>query len=166
MDRVIEVSFPADGDGFISRRCRACRKDFKVRLSTHPRDELVYCPYCAYRPSEGWQASLTEDQSKYVHALTTYRAFDLAIQLMRNEFQSDDSVILEMPVPHTPPAPPAPVEPDEPMPVFKSGCCRASVKHDGSDDPLHCPRCGRRGRLEKKLTGLDRLRPRTKLRRK
>src|SRR5262249_46790491 len=135
-----------DRDGYLSRLCATCDQIFKVKPKRDGTDALVFCPYCAYRPSEGWQAWLTNEQSNYLEAVTMGLALDLVGRVVTEAYDSDAHWSIEPRL--TPPwqAPAEPAESEAPMAVSSSRCCRALVKHNGCMGELFCIACGEKGR--------------------
>jgi hypothetical protein len=143
MEHRIEVSFPTDGDGFISQQCPKCSQRFKVRVDDDSDHSASYCPYCGSQSEEGW---LTEEQQAYAMGLVTEQVVDPMLddftreleQLNRPGGNISFSGSFERTVP-----PPKPVESEGDMQVVTFGCCNEAVKVVSTTDGLHCVICGK-----------------------
>jgi hypothetical protein len=143
MGHRIEVSFPSDGDGFVSQQCPSCTKRFKVRVDDESDHSANFCPYCGVRSEDGW---LTEEQEAYAMGVVSEQVVDPMLEDFTHELESlnrpDGFLSVTGNFERTVP-PPKPVESNDPMPVFTSPCCDEPVKHDGSAALLHCVVCGK-----------------------
>jgi hypothetical protein len=153
MEHVVEIRIPCDKDGFLSRECLSCRKRFKIKLRRDGTDALAHCPYCRFRPEEGWQAWLTEEQESYVDAIVKGHATDLLDRLVRDTLNGIEGFQVVAAPARAWHAPPEPVESEQPMSVFMSRCCRHPVKHDDSVESLHCIACGELARPKTEVQG-------------
>jgi hypothetical protein len=151
VDERTTISIPADSEGFISRRCPACSKLFKVRYGQGSDQPLAHCPYCNTR-GDGW---FTAEQRAYVEAVTQNfaqgvvgRKLDEMARGFNRSVPRGGFITAKMTHKPSPrrPVPSVPIEPEEPMPVITFGCCNETVKHDGSTAALHCVICGAEAR--------------------
>jgi len=142
MSEQVMVSFPTDGEGFISQQCPSCRRRFKVRVDDSSDRSVNFCPYCGGRSSEGW---LTEEQHAYAMGQVAEQVVNPMLKDFTRELESLNrpggfltvTGSYERAAP-----PPRPVESNDLMPVFTAPCCNEPIKHDGSTEALHCVVCG------------------------
>jgi hypothetical protein len=141
------ISIPSDSEGFLSRKCPACLKHFKIKLGEGSDEPLSHCPYCDER-GDDW---FTDEQRAYVEAVGLNFAHDIVSEklgAMARRFNRGSSgggfITAKMTHSSSPrkAVPPVPVEPEETMPVVFFECCKERVKHDGSTEALHCIICG------------------------
>jgi hypothetical protein len=141
------ISIPSDSQGFLSRKCPACSKLFKIKLGEGSDEPLSHCPYCDAR-GDDW---FTDEQRAYVRAVglnfardvVSEQLGDMARRLNRGA-SGGGFITAKMTHKSSPrqPVPPVLIESDQPMSVVFFECCKESVKHDGSSDSLHCIICG------------------------
>jgi hypothetical protein len=138
----IQVSFPSDGDGFISQQCPSCSGRFKVPVDESSEESLNFCPYCGRESTEGW---LTDEQEAYAMGQVSEQVVTPMLEEFTrslNGLNRPGGLLRVTGSYERSPTPPQPLESDEPMPVFVAPCCNRPVKHDGSSEVLFCVACG------------------------
>ena len=141
MEENFSISFPTDGEGFISQQCPTCERRFKTRVDDDAQ-EVAHCPYCSSGTENGW---LTEEQQAYAIAVVAEQSIDPIMEEFSRslgQLNQPGGLIKVSGSYDKSPLPPVPVESEGPMPVFTPSCCKEPVKHDGRSSALFCVVCG------------------------
>ena len=136
---LMEVNFPTDSDGFLSRECPSCGKRFKVCFDQGSEEPISYCPYCRHNEQDCW---FTQNQIENVQAIaaSTVVAPELdklaqELERMSGGFARLDmtSDIIEASIP--------PMETDDDLRALRLPCCGEIVKVE-QEQEYYCIICG------------------------
>lgn len=123
----MEISFPTDSDGFFSRECPSCDRQFKVIVGQGSDEPVSYCPHCGHQGRDCWHTLAQMDYAKAV-AISTFVAPE--IEKLKRSLSGGNFIKVSLKG-EIPKPPPPPLEVDEPYDVVRFRCCNETVK-------LHC----------------------------
>lgn len=120
----MELSFPTDSDGFLSRECPSCNRYFKVQVGQGSDLPISYCPHCGHQGRDCWH---TPAQIEYAKEVALGALVVPEIEKLRRSLSG--SGLLKASVKHgIPSPPPPPFESDDPYDVVRFRCCNETVK--------------------------------------
>ena len=103
---------------------------------------LGFCPYCGHEGRGCWW---TQAQADYIGAVAGAEVVVPELKkLARDLERSTRGGLVQFKADvRSDPVPPAPIEADEPWPTKTFTCCDDPVKHDGTQEDIRCPICGK-----------------------
>jgi hypothetical protein len=135
----LEVSFPTDTDGFLSRECPSCEQLFKVVLGEGSEQPISYCPYCGYNGQDCWH---TRQQVDYIQAVAMNIALGPELEKLERQMKGLSKGFLKIDMKsNLPKPPPAPMETDNPLDILRFPCCNETIKVTPHDHHF-CIICG------------------------
>jgi hypothetical protein len=134
----MELSFPTDSDGFLSRECPSCDQLFKVLPGQGSDQPVSHCPHCGHTGSDCWNTSAQVDYAKSVVANTLLVP---EIERLRRQLGAS-SGFLKITLEHNIDKPPAPpIDADVPFDIIRFPCCNETVKLSRNETNF-CIICG------------------------
>nr|VFK42611.1 MAG: TIR domain-containing protein [Candidatus Kentron sp. TC] len=122
----MNISFPTDTDGFLSRECPSCEQRFKVVFGQGSEEPISYCPYCGYNGQECWH---TRPQVDYMQAVAADIALGPELKKLERQLKGMSNGLIEIELKSSlPKPPPAPMETDDPLETLRFPCCNETIK--------------------------------------
>lgn len=147
MTEEIEITFPIDEDGFISRECPYCKMRFKIHKSDFENEkydfEEIYCPYC--KQTAGKDEFWTTEQEKYIGDVLNEEFIEPEFEKFAKQMKrlNRKSGLLKIKVKEGKKSKPIQPEEIDNMVKVKFSCCDIPLKvvSDWGKD-LYCISCG------------------------
>lgn len=149
-DTQLEVSFPLDPEGFISKECPLCKMRFRIYLNDFDskikeKDEVL-CPYCglgAYS-NEPW----TPEQVKFMQDILHYRILEPEVEKLKGELKKSKlkSKFISVDVNIKREKARKPISPKESnnMRIVNFPCCDINIKIENNCEKfIYCFYCGK-----------------------
>jgi hypothetical protein len=120
----MELSFTTDSDGFFSRECPSCDRQFKVIVGEGSDEPISYCPHCGHQGRDCWH---TIAQVEYAQAVALSEFVAPEIDKFKRSLSAGG--LFKVSGKHNLPKPPSPpLEIDEPYDIIRFRCCNETVK--------------------------------------
>lgn len=132
------IKFNLDSEGFISRECPSCERQFKIKYGEGADGPLNYCPYCEHEGLDCWW---TQAQVEYLEVEKSLIAHELIDGAFKDFNKPGSGFTFK---PSSRPAstePPPELDNGWEIVIFDSG---EQLKHDGASSELRCPVTGSR----------------------
>lgn len=135
----VQVTLPTDSDGFLSRECPSCARQFKVLFGEGSDQPVSHCPHCGRSGRDCWH---TAPQVSYFQSVAASTVLAPEIDKLKRQLSSAQSSFLKIDLKHNiPKPPPPPLEIDNPYDIVRFPCCNETVKlHRGEKN--FCIICG------------------------
>jgi hypothetical protein len=135
----MEISFPADSDGFLSQECPSCEQRFRVLFGQGSEEPILFCPYCGYRGQQCWY---TTEQVSYIRSAVIRNVIEPELMDFGRKLETATPGLLKIGVALdvsglTVP----PIETDDELHILRFSCCGETIKAKRCDR-LFCIICG------------------------
>ena len=122
----MEISFPADANGFLSQECPSCEQRFKVIFGEGSEEPISYCPYCGHNGQNCW---FTQAQVDYMQSVAANVALGPELEKFKRQLKGMSKGFLKTSMKSNfPKPPPAPMETDDRLDILHLPCCNETVK--------------------------------------
>ncbi len=137
-NKIVEVSFKTDPDGFISQQCPECNRYFKVKFEKSSKKKLSYCPYCSFNS----ESFLTEKQINYAKDMMSSKVVLPLLKKFGNSFSSSSKFIQVKSEYKCKPHALAPIEDNRVNKIIQFSCCAEDAKiRDSWNQKVYCIIC-------------------------